>query len=269
MMTSMHETHPSSGVSTGKYFGVLLPSSFGNFAAEYSALRESVGLVDSDYRAFFSFSGPDAKRYLNAILTSNVRDLQPGQGAVGLLLNPQGHILAEVETYLLQDIILASCHAMIRERSFSTFDKFIIMDDVSLQDVTSSTATLDLIGPRTASLIAEMGIADFAQMPAFSHMEFSLDQISCRLVRRAFAEEASATFIASRENLPALWRNLAERVRIHGGAPAGMVALNTIRLECGIPWFGQDYDEKQIPHEVGLEHSHISYEKGCYVGQEI
>ena len=48
-----------------------------------------------------------------------------------------------------------------------------------------------------------------------------------------------------------------------------MEALNSIRLESGTPWFGQDYDERNIPHEAGLEHSHISYEKGCYTGQEI
>ena len=48
-----------------------------------------------------------------------------------------------------------------------------------------------------------------------------------------------------------------------------MEALNSVRLELGAPWFGHDYDDKQIPHEAGLEHSHINYEKGCYTGQEI
>src|SRR5665213_3037680 len=123
--------HKSAGANVGEYFGTALPASFGNFAAEYKTLRETVGLVDTNYRALFSFTGPDRQRYVNAILTSNVRDLKPGQGAVGLLLNPQGHILAEVETFLLESSLLASCHAMIRERTFSTFDKFIIMDDVT------------------------------------------------------------------------------------------------------------------------------------------
>jgi aminomethyltransferase len=48
-----------------------------------------------------------------------------------------------------------------------------------------------------------------------------------------------------------------------------MEAFNSIRLESGTAWFGQDYDDKNIPHEAGLEHSHISYTKGCYTGQEI
>jgi len=54
-----------------------------------------------------------------------------------------------------------------------------------------------------------------------------------------------------------------------GGSPVGMDALNSVRLESGVAWYGHDFDDKQIPHEAGLEHSHISYEKGCYTGQEI
>jgi folate-binding protein YgfZ len=206
---------------------------------------------------------------VNAILTSNVRDLKPGQGTVGLLLNPQGHILAEVETFAREENILASSHAVIRERTYSTFEKFIIMDDVTLEDVTDLTGTLDLAGPRTEALLAELGVSNFSGMPILSHEEVTLGQIPCRLVRRELAGEAAATLVAGREYLAVLWRELAERTRIHGGAPAGMEALNSLRLECGAPWFGQDYDDKQIPHEAGLEHSHINYEKGCYTGQEI
>jgi folate-binding protein YgfZ len=195
--------------------------------------------------------------------------LKPGQGAVGLLLNPQGHILAEVESFAREESILASTYAMIRERTVSTFDKFIIMDDVILEDVTDSTGTLELIGPRISLLLEVAGVKDFDEMPLLAHKETSLEQIPCRIVRREFAGVPAATLIAGREHLPALWKDLSERVCIHGGAPVGLEALNSFRLEYGIAWFGHDYDDKQIPHEAGLEHSHINYEKGCYTGQEI
>jgi folate-binding protein YgfZ len=267
--TPLLRRHQSAGATIGEYFGTLLPSRFGDFAAEYSALREAVALVDTNFRAFFSFTGPDRQRYVNAILTSNVRDLKPGQGTVGLQLNPQGHILAEVETFAREESILASSYAMIRQQTFSTFEKFIIMDDVTLEDVTASIGTLGLAGPRTAVLLAELGVSHFSDWPNLSHEEVMVGQMPCRAVRRELTGDAAATLIAGREYLPALWSVLAERVRIHGGAPAGMEALNSVRLECGIPWFGHDYDDKQIPHEAGLEHSHINYEKGCYTGQEI
>lgn len=269
METPLLEVHKSAGASLGEYFGTLLPSSFGDFAAEYKTLRETVGLLDTNYRAYFSFAGPDRQRYVNAILTSNVRDLKSGQGAVGLLLNPQGHILAEVETFLLEGSLLASCHAMIRERTFATFDKFIIMDDVTLEDITPLTGTLDIVGPRATSMLEKLGVPDFKEMPALAHTEISVGTIPSRLVRRDIAGEVAATLIAGRDQLAMLWSELAKLVRAEGGAPAGMDALNSLRLERGIAWFGHDYDDKQIPHEAGLEHSHISYEKGCYTGQEI
>ena len=259
--TPLLDLHRSSGATIGEYFGTLLPSRFGDSGAEYAALRETVTIVDTNFRAFFSFTGPDRQRYVNAILTSNVRDLWPGQGTVGLLLNPQGHILAEVETFAREESILASSHAMIREQTFSTFDKFIIMDDVTLEDVTGSTGTLDLAGPRAASVLLELGARTFANLPLLAHEDLDVGQIPCRVVRRELAGEPAATLIASREHLPALWSELAERARLHGGGPAGMAALDSVRLECGIPWFGQDFDDKQIPHEAGLEHSHINYEK--------
>ena len=267
--TPLLDLHRSAHAKIGEYFGTLLPSRFGDFAAEYSAARGTVALVDTNYRAFFNFSGPDAQRYVNAVLTSNVRDLKPGLGAVGLLLTPQGHILAEVETFGLDSGILAASHNMVRERTFSTFDKFIIMDDVTLTDATPSLGTLDLVGPRAAALISESCGIKLGDLPELAHQEITLGSIPCRIVHRKFAGHSCATLIVASDQLSPLWRELEARVRAQGGTIAGMEAIDSIRLECGIAWFGADYDDKNIPHEAGLELSHISYEKGCYTGQEI
>jgi folate-binding protein YgfZ len=267
--TPLIKLHESAGALFGEYFGTRIPARFGEFSAEYAALRRAVGLLDTNFRATFSFAGPDRHRYLNALLTSNVRDLKPGQGTVGLLLTPQGHILAEVETLAQEGTLLALSHGMVLERTFSTFDKFIIMDDVTIEDLTPLTGTLDLVGPRTSTLLSELGAGKFASMPLLSHEEVKLGQIACRVVRREIAGDPAATLIVSREHLANLWRELSAHVRGVGGVPCGMEAFNSVRLELGEPWFGSDYGDKQIPHETGLEHSHINYEKGCYTGQEI
>jgi folate-binding protein YgfZ len=267
--TPLLHLHRSAHAEIAEYFGTLLPSRFTNFQAEYSGARDAVALVDTNFRASFNFSGPDAQRYVNAVLTSNVRDLKPGLGAIGLLLTPQGHILAEVETLALDDAILTVSHAMVRERTFSTFDKFIIMDDVTLTDATPSTGSLDLVGPRATTLISDLGGLKLDDLPELAHREITLGSIPCRIVHYKWAGHSSAMLIAARENLSPLWSELETRVRAEGGAVAGMEAINSIRLEFGMPWFGRDYDDKNIPHEAGLEHSHISFEKGCYTGQEI
>src|SRR5579864_1405433 len=179
--TPLLDLHRSMGAEIGEYFGTLLPSHFGDFTAEYAAARCAVALVDTNFRAFFSFSGPDAQRYVNAVLTSNVRDLKPGQGAVGLLLTPQGHILAEVETLSLADRLLTISHSMVCERTFSTFEKFIIMDDVTVEDMTFSTGTVDLVGPLAATMILEEIGVDIAPLPVGTHMEATLGSIPCRI----------------------------------------------------------------------------------------
>ncbi len=79
----------------------------------------------------------------------------------------------------------------------------------------------------------------------------------------------ASEFFTETGNLPALWQILLEAARKQGGGPAGYAALNATRLAQGVPWFGYDFGEKQIPHEAGLQDSHISYTKGCYTGQEI
>ena len=253
----------------GTWFGCSLPSRFTTPAEEYRYARESVALVDKNYRAYIAFTGPDRARYLNAVLTNNIQDLAPGQGCVSLLLNAQGHILAEIETYALADRHLAASYAMIRERLVATLDKYIIMDDVVLEDVTDRTAVLALEGPQTNLVLQALRAPQTDWLTELGHTETSIARLPCHLVRRSPGGVPGCEFIVERSRVPELWRILSEAVRSQGGGPIGYETLNVLRLEAGIPWFGYDFDERQIPHEAGLQDTHISYTKGCYTGQEI
>jgi len=269
IQTPLSGFHEAAGAALGEYFDCVLPSQFSDSRQEYSFARKNVAVADKNYRAFFSFSGPDRVRYLNAILTNNIRDLQPGQGIPSLLLNPQGHILAELETYGLTDRLLAVTYAMIRERTAATLDKFIIMDDVVMEDVTEQFGVVSVEGPATAKVISVLGAPSLDLFPELGNTETEIAGIRCRMVRRSPGHKPGAEFITSRESLPTLWNALVDAARANGGGPIGYDALSTLRLEDGIPWFGYDFDETTIPHEAGLEDSHISYSKGCYTGQEI
>lgn len=250
----------------GVWFGCTLPNDFGDAAAEYRFANETVALIDKNYRAYLRFTGPDRVRYLNAILTNNIKDLAAGQGNVSLLLNPQGHILAEIETYAFADRHLCVSYAMIREQLISWMDKYIIMDDVALTDETERFGTLALEGPRAAAVVREAADVDIAALGELTSVDGVVSSIPCRIVKRSPGGTTGAEFVVEREKLAALWPVLLEATRRHGGGPMGYAALSGQRLAQGVPWFGYDFGEKQIPHEVGLENSHISYTKGCYTG---
>jgi folate-binding protein YgfZ len=282
--TPLAGVHRRAGAKMGVWFGCALPDDWGDAREEQRFANESVALIDKNYRAYFTFSGPDRVRYLNAILTNNIKDLGNGHGMVSLLLNAQGRILAEIETFAEPEKIFCVSYLMIRERLAEVLEKYIIMDDVTFSDDAAKFGTLAVEGPRAAEVVKELAGVELNSLPelgwvdvmvrsgksegATAGKESSGDSdaaIPCRLVRRF----AGGEFIVERDKLEALWDVLLQATRRHGGGPTGYKALSAQRLVQGVPWFGDDFGEKQIPHEAGLESSHISYTKGCYTGQEI
>src|SRR5260221_8496241 len=267
--TPLAALHQQAGAKMGVWFGCALPDDFGDWQREYWFAHKSVALIDKNYRAYLSFTGPDRVRYLNAILTNNIKDLAAGHGIVSLLLNPQGHILAEVETYAVADRLLCVSYSMIRERLIEVLEKFIIMDDVTLIDETPRYGTLALEGPKAAALVKEVSGADLTKYEDLSTRGGKVGSIPCFITKRSPGGVPGAEFLTESGKLPELWQVLLDAVRWHEGAPMGYAALSATRLAQGVPWFGYDFGEKQIPHEAGLQDSHISYTKGCYTGQEI
>ena len=267
------ELHRASGAKIEPYFGVLLPAQFGDPVAEQRIARHAAALIDTNFRAVFSLSGADRVRYLNAVTTGNVRELAPGHGNIGLLLSAQGHMLAELETLALEDRLILLGHELVREQTFATLDKFIIMDDATLADETAETGTLAIEGPAAPAIVRELAGVDILALPLRGHaaaaVKAASGEISCRVIRHSLFAFPGAEFLVRREALAALWAVLEAAVRARGGAPIGYRALNALRLEAGIAWFGSDFDQRQIPHEAALESTHISFTKGCYTGQEI
>jgi folate-binding protein YgfZ len=267
------EAHRAAGAEFGEYFGVRLPAQFRDALAEYAAARNSVALIDTNFRAVFSLTGPDRVRYLNAVTSGNIRDLKPGESAPGLLLNAQGHMLAELLTLAAEDRLLVLSHAPVRQRTFEILDKFIIMDDATLTDETQKTGTLALEGPKAPEVVRELTGIDLAELPPGGHAATSLrtsgGAIPCRILRHSLFGFSGAELLIARDVLPAAWQALADAVAAQRGMPIGYRALNMLRLEAGIPWFGADFDEHQIPQEAGVEATHVSFTKGCYTGQEI
>jgi folate-binding protein YgfZ len=271
--TPLAAAHLAAGARLAQHFGVELPEQFAGFDAEYRQAREHAALIDTSFRAIFSLTGPDRVRYLNAVLTSNVRDLASGQGTIGLLLNAQGHIQAELETLSLEDRLLILGHASVREKTFATLDKFIIMDDATLTDEAAQSGTLALEGPVAPAIVKELTGIEIESLALYSHapadMKTGSGAIPCRVIRHSLFGFTGAEMLVARDALETAWNTLRAAAQAKGGGPIGYRAFNALRLEAGIPWFGTDFDEHQIPHEAALENTHISYTKGCYTGQEI
>jgi folate-binding protein YgfZ len=265
----LHAIHEALGARFGAFFGVELPAGYDTLETEWRRARDSVALLDTNFRALFELAGSDRARYLNAVTSGDVRNLSPGSGTPGLLLNAQGHILAELETYALEDRFLLISHACVHERTFETLDKFIIMDDCTLADVSDQHACCALEGQRAPEVLAAVCGLALEALPEFAHKEAQIAGAACRILRRSHTGLPGAEILAPREHIEAVWNALLDAAKTAGGGPIGWDAVNALRIEAGIRWFGYDFDDTVIPHEAGLDQTHISFTKGCYTGQEI
>jgi folate-binding protein YgfZ len=267
--TPLIEAHRAAGARMGEFSGSALPDAYVELEREYGAARESVAIFDTSWHAFLALTGRDRVKYLHAISSNNIQALETGQGTLALLLNPQGRIQAELEVYALPEKLLVLSHASLREHTVALLKKYVIGSQVKIEDLTDQTGSFAVEGPRAAVIVEQACGVELAGQPEMSIRDVTVEGIACQLVRRSHFGDTGAEFIAGRDCLSSLWEKLLAGVRAHGGEPIGMGALNALRLEAGVPWFPADFNDGMIPHEAVLENTHISFNKGCYTGQEI
>ncbi len=248
----------------------------------YKALREGAAIVDLSGRGMIRASGEDRKRLLHAMTTNHVEQLQPGQGCYAFFLNAQGRILADVNLFCLPEELLLDTEPETRERVFQHLDKYIIADDVTLEDLTGPLTTLAVEGPKAAEILVAVG----APIPAEPYGIAAWDDRRVARVSTAGAEGfrfflpaegreallerfAAAGAEGFRFFLPAEGREaLLERFAAAGAVPADAADVHVVRLENGRPRYGEDLTEAYIPHETQLLRA-VHFNKGCYLGQEI
>jgi len=267
--TSLIEVHRAAGARLAEYDGCLLPESFSDLEREYRAARESVALFDANWQAIVTLAGRDRVKYLHNISSNDIKALAEGRGTLALLLTPQGRILAELEVYALPEKLLVLSHASQRERTVGTLKKYVIGSQVQIEDVTDHFGCVGVAGPRSSEVVQRACGVAIGELADFSIREAAIDGAACYVVRRSQLGEAGAEIIAPRAHLATLWQRLLAEVRVAGGEPIGMAAFHALRLEAGAPWFPADFNDGMIPHEAAIETTHVSFNKGCYTGQEI
>ncbi len=147
METPLIEQHRAASARLAEFASCILPETFSDFGQEYRAGKDSVAIFDTNWHAIFRLTGRDRVRYLHAITSNNIKDLGEGYGVLALLLNPQGHILAELEVYALKESLLVLSHASVRERTATTLKKYILGSQVTFEDLTLRLGSVAVEGP--------------------------------------------------------------------------------------------------------------------------
>jgi folate-binding protein YgfZ len=254
-------------IGLGDYRGAATATRFADPQEEFSALLSRCGVYDLGFRARISLTGSDRVRWLNGMVTNNIRDLAPGRGVYAFLLNPQGRILADMSAYNLGEMIVLETDLSQVDKIVATFDHYIIMDDVEVTNISEKQTTLGLAGPRSRAILNAVGI----EVPELEALQVvtprcscDCDCMECTVIRGDDATNESYEIWLTPKDVYKTWQALIAA----GATHVGSEALEMERIAAGIPLYGVDIRERDLPQETEQTRA-LNFNKGCYVGQEI
>jgi folate-binding protein YgfZ len=250
-------TQAAAGAEFGEVDGWATPAHYRTVEEETAAVRRAAGLYDLPWAAPLTLVGPDARRFANGMFTNNIRDLPPGRANRSALTDEKGRMLGLLDTWceapeafvLVLDGISA---AAFTER----YAKFMFFDDVEMTDLAETHGVVSLQGPDAAEVLARSGL------PA---PEGVASAAEIRVARKDRSGCAGFDILAPAEALVPLWEGL----RGAGATPVGWDAQEALRVAAGRVRWPVDMGERALVHEMGLVAECCSFEKGCYVGQEV
>ncbi|HEY3176570.1 MAG TPA: aminomethyltransferase family protein [Candidatus Polarisedimenticolia bacterium] len=267
--TPLHDVQREGRAAFGEVDGWEMPRVYENIKMEYLAAKGTVAVMDRSNAGRLRVGG--AKRFdlLNRLTTNDLRSIGPGQGARTALLTDKGRIIDDLRLYAREGdyfLVTSPGNALAVK---THIEKLRFRDDVTLEDVTGSTALIALFGPQSAHLLEGVAHAHhLGDIPLHHHVELAIDGRTFLAARTTGLSGSGFDLVAAADAAPRIWRALFERGQAYGVSPLGEEAWEMVRIESGVPRFGRELTEEHNPLEARLEEA-ISWKKGCYVGQEV
>jgi aminomethyltransferase len=217
--------------------------------AGYRALREGKAWLDLSNRGRIIARGRDRSRLLHNITSNEVKTMTPGTGSYSFLLSPQGRIQADLNLFCFEDHFLIDTEPELREKVRVHIRKYIIADQVELEDITESTACIGIEGP-----------AAVAPGDPYSHAPWDIGTAA----RVTITGQPGLRIFCTAEEKP----EVITKLEAAGAIAATMDDARIVRIENGRPRYGEEITETSLPQETQQMHA-VSFTKGCYLGQEI
>jgi folate-binding protein YgfZ len=231
--------------------------------SEFGALLSGAGVYDLSSKAKIALTGGDRMRWLNGMVTNNIRDLAVGRGVYAFLLNPQGHILGDLYAYNRGESLIIDTDQTQSETLLATFDHYIIMDDVEVANVSDKVTAVGIAGPKSLEVLRAAGFT-LPELEPLQFVDVTWQGVVVTIVR---ADNASVRTYEAWLS-PHQVTLLRDALKKAGATPVNTASLELLRIAAGIPRYGQDIRERDLPQETEQQRA-VHFSKGCYIGQEI
>ena len=260
--TPLYDRHTARGAVFTETGGFFLPKHYGDPVEEAKTIRNSVGIIDISSRGKLKISGADHVKFLQGMLTNDVEEKLPGRGVYAAILTPKGKMISDMRVFKSEDSVYIDTEPGMGGSIAQLFRKFRLSYKAEVVDFTEDYCVLHACGPGCGEFITKRLGINTGQMNEYDH----LSRGKTTVMKLNRTGETGFDVLFKNHNAEELWNLLLENPEAPG--LSGQEALETLRIEAGIPVYGKDMDTSTIPIEAGIWNA-LDFEKGCYVGQEV
>ena len=266
--TPLRAVHERLGATMTEFAGWLMPLRYGSELAEHRAVRSAAGLFDLSHMGEISVSGPGAAAALDYALTGQPSALKPGRARYTMICAPDGGVLDDLIVYRLADtefLVVANAAntavvaAALRERAAGY--------EAQVDDRTDDYALIAIQGPHAARILAPLTGIGLDQVRYYAGQRAVVAGQDVLLARTGYTGEDGFELFTSPGDAEPLWLALTAAGEADGLVPAGLAARDTLRLEAGMPLYGNELGTEMTPFDAGLGRVVVLDKPGDFVGR--
>ncbi|GAB2602132.1 glycine cleavage system aminomethyltransferase GcvT [Pseudactinotalea suaedae] len=254
LTTPLHAEHVAAGATLTSFAGWQMPLRYAGDLAEHHAVRTAAGLFDLSHMAQIEVSGPGAGAALDGALVSVPSQLADGRARYTVIVAEDGGIIDDLIVYRLsaEDYLVIANAA----NRVSVLDQLALRSQgqpCAVVDRTPHRALIAVQGPRAAEILAPLVDVDLTMLRYYASVQGRIDGVPALVARTGYTGEDGFELAVPAEGAAGLWRLLLGAGEAAGLVPAGLAARDTLRLEAGMPLYGQELTRATTPYEVGLD----------------
>ncbi|MEV4257706.1 glycine cleavage system aminomethyltransferase GcvT [Spirillospora sp. NPDC049652] len=263
--TPLHDVHAALGANLVDFAGYLMPLRYASETAEHRAVRTAAGLFDLSHMGEIFVTGPQAAAALDAALVGNISPMAVGKARYTMICQEDGGVLDDLivyrlaaETYLV--VANAANVAVVLEALTERAEGF----EAEVDDRSGAYALIALQGPDAQDILLRFTDAPLSELKYYAILPGVVDGADALIARTGYTGEDGFELFVAAADAVKLWNTLAA---VEGVVPSGLSARDTLRLEAGMPLYGNELTTETTPFEAGLGRV-VKFEKnGDFVGR--
>lgn len=249
-LSPLHEVHTKLGASFTDFAGWSMPLRYGSELAEHKAVREAAGLFDLSHMGEIELTGPEAARALDYALVGNLSGVKPGRARYTMICDGEGGVLDDLVVYRIGEdhfmvVANASNAALVFTELYTRAEGFA----VEVVDRSTACALIAVQGPRAVDIIGSVCDANLPALPYYGCVPTIIGGHDVLLARTGYTGEDGFEVYAESPHAADVWSTLSEADFL---VPAGLACRDTLRLEAGMPLYGNELTSDMTPFDAGL-----------------